>query len=142
MIPEIIVKTLTEDRTGTYVAAVLTEESRAKLLQNVPPVHETVIAHHMTISYNPEQDHFDRKYGRLIGQRVSLTVRAKASDNQVQAVVVEGWPSENEFPHITISTVPGVSARLSNDLLKTGFTPIKSFKLSAVIQNIPLDSPV
>jgi hypothetical protein len=138
----LIVKTLIEDRTGTYVAAVLTEASRRKLLAQVFPVHENVIAHHMTISYNPEQETYAQKYDHTIGSRVSLTVRGRASDDQVQAVLVEGWPSENEFPHVTISTVPGVSARLSNDLLAKGFTPIKPFKLSAVIQNIPLDSPV
>ena len=131
--------------TNTYVAAVLTDRARAKLLRLVPAVHPTVVAHHMTMIYNPERELFWEQYARLIGQKVQLTINGKAHDERVQAVLVSKGPvSINEFKHVTISTAPGVEQVESNELLKKGWKEFEPRIFDAVIRNLSVetDSPV
>lgn len=133
-----LVYKLLEDGTGTFVSAVLTDESRARLLAVVPPVHPTLHAHHMTMAFNPDEAILSR-YRPLEGQTVRLTVTAVAVDNQGQAVLV-GGDSENEYPHITISCADGVPAKYSNELLaKADWQHINPFTLEAYVVIEPLE---
>jgi hypothetical protein len=109
-----LVRYLIED-TGMFVSAVLTPESRRKLLQRVPPAHLNVYAHHMTMAHNPDAKTL-AYYQKMEGQRIPLAVVAMATDEQGQAVLV-GGESENDHPHITISCAEGVSPVYSNELL-------------------------
>ena len=120
--------------------AVLTEKSRGRLLAAVPPVHSTVIAHHVTMAFNPDAETLVH-YQKLEGQRIRVPVTAVAVDDKAQAVLV-GVESENEFPHVTISVAEGVEARYSNDLLAKGdlqHVPLFTLEADVVIQ--PLNSP-
>lgn len=133
---------MVEECTGTYVAAVLTDRARAKLLKLVPPMHSVVVAHHMTIAYNPTRELFWEKYARRIGEKVSLQIVGKSNDDRIQAVVVAGQKpdSENPIKHITISTAPGIDQVLSNELLKAGWKEFEPRIFDAVIQNLRIET--
>jgi hypothetical protein len=122
------------------VMAVLTEKSRGRLLAAVPPVHSTVIAHHVTMAFAPDAAVL-AKYVKMEGQRIRVPVTAVAVDAKAQAVLV-GVESENEYPHVTISVADGVEPRYSNDLLASGdLQHIPIFTLEADVVIEPLDSP-
>lgn len=139
---EVIVKRLLEDDlTNMFVSAVLTPESRSRLLATVPPVHATVIAHHVTMAFNPDAATLER-YRTMEGQRIKVPVTAVAADDKAQAVLV-GVESENEYPHITISVAGGVPAKYSNELFTVvdiQHVPIFTLEADVVIE--PLEPPV
>ena len=138
MTAQVIVNKLLEDG-GTFVSAVLTDASRARLLAAVPPVHPTVYAHHMTMAFDPDEATL-AKYRPLEGQTVRLTVIAVAVDAQGQAVLV-GGDSENEHPHVTISCAEGVPAKYSNELLAQGERQhVNPFTVEAYVTIEPLES--
>lgn len=132
-----IVNTLLES-TGMFVSAVLTPESRSRLLARVPAVHGTVYAHHVTMAYNPDPALLAR-YQRSEGQHIRIKVTGMAQDEKGQAVLVEAL-SENKHPHITISCAEGVEPVYSNELLAAGkierLEP--SFTVEAVITIEPI----
>lgn len=130
---ESVAAALLEENSGLFISAVLTPESQKLLLERVPPVHEWVKAHHMTISFDPPMERYLHYYKQAIGQPMQLEVVGQAADDRVQAVVVRG-ESENRTPHITVSCASGVNARESNDLLSEGWTPLDRFVLEAVIE--------
>lgn len=119
-----VVYRLVEDGVGFCVAAVLTPESKAKLLARVPSIHPNVRANHVTLAFNPEQEIYDRKYLAQVGRRVRVRVVGATQDAKVQAVRVDGVTSENKTPHITISTAAGVNPAYSNELLAGGCQPV------------------
>jgi hypothetical protein len=133
---------MAEGRTGTYVAAVIvSDRERGKLLRIVKPVHPTVVAHHMTIVYDPTREEFWEKYARLVGQKVTLTVGGKADNDRVQAAVITSGPASiNAVKHVTISTALGVEAVESNELLKNGWTELEPRMIQAVIQNLSIET--
>lgn len=100
--------------TSGYIAAVLSKNAARKL--RAFAVHPVVHCHHITIAHQPSRSVF-RKYAALIGKRVPFTATKLYQDECGQAVAVVGMPSENEFPHITISCAGGVPAAYSNRLL-------------------------
>jgi len=132
---------LLEAESRVFASAVLLPSSRALLLQKVPPVHARVIAHHMTIAFNPDTEqlvHFPLRKG----QRVRLRVVGVAVDRKAQAVAVQGY-SLNAHPHITISCADGVPAKYSNELLaKRRMTRVQPFTLTAVVRFEALAAPV
>ncbi len=131
MTPGRLVKTLLDD-TGVFVSAVLTAKSRSMLLAHVPAIHPNVLAHHVTMAFDPDEATLAR-YRRLEGQRIRVPVTAVAVDDKAQAVLV-GADSENVHPHITISVADGVKPRYSNELLaKADLQHIPIFTLEAVV---------
>jgi hypothetical protein len=48
-------------------------------------------------------------------------------DEKGQAVLVEGFPSENKHPHITISCIEGVPPKYSNELVTR--IPVQAFPI-------------
>jgi len=86
----------------SYSAVVLDDKSRTKLIQtfsDVIPEGWEIITHHMTINMgaiNPD-------YEKFLGLKVPLTVNEFAIDDLVCAVSVDGFPSKNNKPHITIA---------------------------------------
>jgi len=129
---ELLVHSLLEENSGLLVSAVLTPESQQLLLERVPPVHEWVKAHHMTISFNPPAERYLHYYKQAVGERMPLEVVGQAADDKAQAVVLRA-ESENKIPHITISCASGVNARYSNDLVAKGWTPLDTFVLDSII---------
>jgi len=86
----------------SYSAVVLDDKSRAALLKvfspMIPEGWET-IAHHMTINMGE----IDERYQDLLGTDAELKVTSYAMDDLVMAVGVEGFPTTNKIPHITLA---------------------------------------
>jgi Fungal tRNA ligase phosphodiesterase domain len=126
------------ESTGKFVSAVLTPQSRVRLLQTVPPIHPVVHAHHVTMAFNPDPETLAR-YEAMVGKRVQIAVVAVSADQYGQAVLV-GAESQNEYPHVTISVAEGVAPSYSNSLLASAdhqHVPIFTLEADVVIE--PLD---
>ena len=90
----------------SYTALVLWKESRDLLLDIIPPIAGTPkeweeIAHHMTIQFGspklPEElEHTKELDYELIATHFGYT-------DKVLAVRVEGFPSKNDVPHVTVA---------------------------------------
>jgi predicted kinase len=115
-----------------YSAVVLDKASRTFLLDFVDdyiPEGWKVIAHHMTINLGELKDKSD------IGQEVTLTVTEVGLSDMAMAVKVNGYPSKNEMPHITIAVNPdGGKPAMSNQITK--WRPVKTFMLNGVVTEI------
>ena len=88
-----------------YSAVVLDDDDQDNLIMFVDdyvdiPLNWKKIAHHMTMGFKkpvPENLRGD------IGKTVQLTVKEIGVSEDAIAVKVEGYPSSNEIPHITIA---------------------------------------
>jgi hypothetical protein len=70
-----------------------------------------------------------------LGKEVTLTVTELGSSDMALAVRVEGYPSKNEIPHITIAINPnGGKAVMSNDI--TEWMKLKPFNISGKVTEI------
>jgi hypothetical protein len=131
-----VVKQMLES-TGLFVGAVLTPASRAELLRRIPPTLERVIAHHVTMAYDPDEATLS-KYRDLEGEIVHIPVVAYADDGKAQAALV-GVESENDYPHITISVADGIKPVYSNTTLATAdHIHVNIFTLEGVVTIEPL----
>jgi len=105
-----------------YTAVVLTPESKARLLDAFPePVLKKVHAHHMTIKFKPSEADVA---GLELGAEVDLVVSGYAATDKIQAVAVVGFMSDNDIPHITVSTDGKTPPKESNALLAAGRKPL------------------
>jgi predicted kinase len=98
-----------------YSAVVLDEESHNKLVKIFKsdiPDGWAPIAHHMTIAFGkPAPKKED------IGKEVELKITKLGKSDMAVAVQVEGYPSNNKIPHITLAVNPdGGKAVMSNDI--------------------------
>jgi hypothetical protein len=106
--------------TDGYIAFVLDEESRQKLLKTFPPKYADVIAHHITYAYGVS----DKE--PLPPQPQKIVVRGYHDSGAIQVLIVEidGRKNqaldENNFYHITLSLdrSQGVEPKNSNDVLQ------------------------
>lgn len=90
----------------SYSAVVLDEESRKKLIKvfwYLIPSNYEVIAHHMTIKMGALENGSREKQDMENGIEITLNVVDYAMDDLVMAVGVEGYPTTNAKPHITIA---------------------------------------
>ena len=117
----------------SYSGVVLDPASRTKLLSHLHP-HEIpegwkIFSNHMTITMGPLKDKTD------IGKEVRLTVTEVGLSDMAMAVKVEGYPSKNAIPHITIAVNPnGGKQVMSNDITK--WQPVKHFGINGVVTEI------
>lgn len=125
-----VVDSLLEDADEMYVSAVLTAESKARLLEAVPAIHEKVYADHVTLAFKPDAKTLAR-WRQMEGKTLRIPVLGVVSDHSAQAVLVR-TESSNRHPHITISVTPGTAPAYSNDLLAR--MPVKQLKLSVDAQ--------
>lgn len=113
-------------RTG-YVAVLLDEASRTKLLEALPPQFPDVAAHHVTVAYGiPKPD------DELLGTKHMIKVIGHVQDDSLETLVVELdgklQRDDGKIYHITWSMdkTKGRKAMQSNDLIKSnGFTPVE-----------------
>jgi hypothetical protein len=99
-----------------YSAVVLDEESKQKLIKvfkSMIPEGWEILAHHMTIRIGALKDKTD------IGKKIELNVIDYAIDDKVMAVGVDGYPTENKKPHITLAVnrQDGGKPVMSNNLV-------------------------
>jgi len=113
-----------------FISIKLTEESRANLLQAIPPLYENVFADHVTLRYKANE--IDVNIFQALKEKITkidLRVFGYASNEKGQAVCVvyvgeiDGKqiflpPTNNKVPHITISCADGVKPVYSNELLE------------------------
>ncbi len=116
-----------------YSAVVLDEKSSSKLLGTFGgyiPEGWKKYAHHMTIAFGKGvKDKND------LGRTVCLTVSEIGVSDMAVAVKVEGYPSNNAIPHVTLAVNPdGGKPQMSNDI--TSWNIATSLKLSGVVTDI------
>lgn len=122
------------NRKTKFASVVLDEKSKSKLLaavgHNIPEGWK-VFAHHMTINFGkglPESLRGD------LGQTKNLKAISIGKSDMAMAVVVEGYPTDNKVPHITIAVnvAGGGKPVMSNDI--TEWTKLNSYiNLSGVV---------
>lgn len=98
------------------IQAILSDSEHQKLLSAFPAKHPKVYAHHMTIAFKPSKEVCER-YLSLIGNDLELPIVTEFNDDKAQAVLIDTIYSENEFPHITISTNNDTNPSYSNSLI-------------------------
>lgn len=122
-----------QDSDILYSAVVLDTTSKNKLLDRFSediPTGWVKIAHHMTIVFGKGLE--DKQE---LGKEVILKVVKVGFSDMAMAVQVDGYPSKNKIPHITIAINPdGGKPVLSNDITK--WISIKPFFLSGKIREI------
>jgi len=116
----------------SYSGVILDQASKNLILECFGiwvPNGWTVITHHMTINLGPLKDKTD------IGKEVTLTVVGLGLSDMAIAAKVEGYPSKNTIPHITIAINPeGGSAKMSNNITK--WKDVKHFFVNGVVTEI------
>lgn len=118
-----------------YSAVVLDNQSRDTVINTNYPVDIPdgwiLIAHHMTIAFGKGVSNQAE-----LGKEVTLTVKKVGISDMAMAVQVEGYPSNNAIPHVTIAINPdGGKAVMSNDI--TRWLDIKPFVITGVVTDIP-----
>lgn len=126
-------KSMYQDTNVLYSAVVLNANSKSDLLNRLEdqiPEGWNIIAHHMTIVFGkpvPNQEDLNKD--------VTLTVTELGLSDMAMAVKVEGYPSNNAIPHITIAVNPnGGKPVMSNDI--TEWTKINPFKVVGKVTEI------
>tara|TARA_R110000796_G_scaffold215732_2_gene331726 strand:+ start:692 stop:1846 length:1155 start_codon:yes stop_codon:yes gene_type:complete len=120
-----------------YSAVVLTPESRSELLNTfisrLPEGWKT-IAHHMTIVFGKGID--DKSE---LGKEVELTVTELGISDMAMAVKVDGYPSSNAIPHITVAVnvEAGGKPFMSNKITAWGSVDLgRTLKLYGIVTDI------
>lgn len=115
-----------------FSAVVLDQASKNKLLEfvgNKIPQGWRVYAHHMTINMGPLKDKTD------VGKNVVITAIGLGLSDKAMAIKVEGYPSKNAIPHVTVAVNPdGGKPVMSNDITK--WQDIKQFNLMGTVTEI------
>jgi len=85
----------------SYSGVVLDDDSKSKLLSSIPEEllnqYDQIVAHHMTINLGELEDKTD------LGKEVGLVASHLGKSDKALAVQVNGYPSKNEVPHITVA---------------------------------------
>ncbi len=99
-----------------YSAVVLSKESHNKLLEvfaDLIPEGWKEFAHHMTIVFGKGLPEEQKEY---LDQEVTLYATDIGIGDDAMAVKVEGYPSNNKIPHITIAVSPEGKPAMSNQI--------------------------
>lgn len=110
----------------------LTEESKMKLLNLVPTLYPKIFADHVTLFYNIE---LSDEYTSLLKAQVEISLKTNSYNDRIQAVTIDigDLPSQNTFPHITVSAKDGIKPVESNTMLRLEHT---SMSISGEIEGI------
>ena len=115
-----------------YSCVLLDDKSHGILLNkfanDIPEFWESY-ANHMTINLGELKDKSP------IGRAVTLTVTHLGKSDMAMAVLVDGYPSKNENPHVTLAVNPdGGKPAMSNEI--TNWKRIRSFTLTGTVTEI------
>lgn len=118
-----------------YSCVLLDNASKNKLLDRFAldiPTDWNIFAHHMTITLGEMKDKSD------LGKEVTLKVTKVGLSDMAMAVQVEGYPSKNKTPHVTLAVNPdGGKPVMSNEITK--WQDIKPFNITGVVTEIKKD---
>jgi len=105
-----------QDDAIVYNAVLLDEDSKAALKSSYPGEHPNYFGEHITLNFGKKE------YPANLGEAVVIDLVGYAKDESGEAVEVllRGAESDNDNPHITISTAEGIEAVYSNKLLAQG----------------------
>jgi predicted kinase len=117
-----------------YSAVVLDDKSQKELLSRFKdsiPEGWKPFAHHMTIVFGKGLD--DKSE---VGKPVILMVKELGKSDKAMAVKVEGYPSANEIPHITlaVNTSEGGKPFMSNQI--TDWVPVENFTVTGIVTEV------
>lgn len=116
----------------SYTCVLLDKASKNKLLDvfgSDIPTDWNIFAHHMTITLGEMKDKTD------LGKEVTLRVTKVGLSDLAMAVQVEGYPTKNTIPHVTLAVNPdGGKPKDSNDITK--WQDVKSFYITGIITEI------
>jgi len=122
-----------DKKTISYSAVVLDYESSESLLNKFNgeiPDGWKKYAHHMTIALGKAIEDEN-----LLGSSQTLTVTQIGKSDMVIAVRVEGFPSKNKIPHITLAVNPeGGKPFMSNKIEE--WKDIEPFEITGEVRNI------
>jgi 2'-5' RNA ligase len=131
---DLIKKILRENTEKVLYSAVVLDEQSHNLLLNafkdVIPQDWKTFAHHMTIAFgkgveNPED----------LGKKITLKVTELGISEMAIAARVEGYPSANAIPHITLAINPNGGKPIMSNQIKD-WQPIQPKNISGVVTNI------
>lgn len=92
-----------------YIAFVLDEESRTRILKNFPPKYPDVIAHHVTLTFGvPEPDEDIMKaFNSVMSNDAEIKVIEYVDDGKVEVLVVSingnSTRTDGKYYHLTLS---------------------------------------
>ena len=116
-----------------YSAVVLDEKSKGLLMQafrSLIPDDWKIYTHHMTIAFGKGVENKAE-----LGKDVELTVTKVGVSDMAIAAGVEGYPSKNAIPHITLAINPnGGKPMISNDI--TDWKLINPFKIKGTVTEV------
>ena len=115
-----------------YSAVVMDEASHEKLLTRFSddiPEGWKPLAHHMTIVFGKGLEDKNE-----LGKEVVLKVTHLGKSDMALAVRVDGYPSKNDIPHVTIAVSPSGKPVMSNDI--RDWEEIKPFFINGVVTEI------
>lgn len=107
----------------SYLAFVLSDKSRDRLLTLIRPNQPDIIAHHITLAFNKTAEEYEAIKKELTGQTVRVI--GLVSDNKADALVCcigeQAIHKDGGTYHITLSInrAKGVTPVYSNELIKT-----------------------
>jgi predicted kinase len=116
-----------------YSAVVIDDVSRNMLLRefgSIIPDDWKIFAHHMTITFGKGVEDESE-----LGKEVGLVVTEIGKSDMAIAVMVEGYPSSNKIPHITLAVNPdGGKPFMSNQI--TDWEKSSRLKIRGTVTNI------
>ena len=115
-LPEVI-KT-SKSLVAVYSGVFLTTKSQWELLSMFQPSHSNIHASHVTLTFEPCMSTLRNL---PVGKNVKIGIVGHAENSKVQACVVElphRYACDNKKPHITVSTIEGVSPKTANTMLQ------------------------
>ena len=122
-----------DKKTISYSAVVLDHESSELLLNKFNgeiPDGWKKYAHHMTIALGKAVEDEN-----LLGSSQTLIVTQIGKSDMVIAVRVEGFPSKNKIPHVTLAVNPeGGKPFMSNKIVE--WKDIVPFEITGKVRNI------
>lgn len=128
---------------SSYLAIELTDESRARLLANVAPLYDKVIAHHVTIAFTPTTQDLNRF---PVDELIKMTVNSDGDDEKAQCVRVTLHSRHGKLTqrpdgahyHVTISVSPTGKPKDSNGIPDRRFQFLLCpFELTGIVKLLP-----